>query len=712
VAIEFYKSNEASFLFVRSYQRVMCEYVGDGVRLNFSNVNGGSDHNRFISLRASEDALVFLNEGVLSGGPGDLVGLKIKPIPRFRTVVRRTGGMYYDLEKKTLPESLNSSHLRTLSRIWAHDIPSLTTVASHSNTDASLLLDLASTLPEPGHENRDWKALAVAIASNLNSPKEFLLEAFEKWTNAELSRAIASNPVVSEQLMTNYWERIRTGDVRMRIDATEDKDALPKLLAALSSDDSLQVCMNIARHAKTPEETLGALSSHANVNVRRALAQNPRISEEIQMSLLKDAEPYVVRDLILNETIEPQFRMIAIHTLSTNAESRLRANAARYATSDDDRFNYLLTDYAPDVRQALAANPRVPADILIQLLTDDFLPVRNNAMRTLKETSVRIPEDVTDSLRPESELRQSADIGSELIAAARTGDILFMQHIRGIPEYSERFNEMALPLLMAAIQGNQEASISYLAAEGLLDSRTVLISLRVKSITAETLDLVLGMGLVEPANSFTLYDGFMESGNTQFLHKLAQAGFDPRAVDKAGNTLLHMAVAKKDKAAADFFLAQGVETATENARAETAADVAAKSHAIALIRLLDTEGEYTHMVQEFEQEFPPRPQSRFLGAWAYEKEGFGSFSFLLHEDATGILVADYGTILIAWRESGEKLEIFPIDQKGPAREQSQVFVWVDAETLSARNMDGKQLKKMPSGAQQKAEGDGGRRSAP
>jgi hypothetical protein len=74
-----------------------------------------------------------------------------------------------------------------------------------------------------------------------------------------------------------------------------------------------------------------------------------------------------------------------------------------------------------------------------------------------------------------------------------------------------------------------------------------------------------------------------------------------------------------------------------------------------LIKLLDPEGKYREQLNQIQTEVGSRNGSKYLGWWSYDKSGFGSSSFNLNEDGTGVLYTDVGGQSLIWSEDNNIL---------------------------------------------------------
>lgn len=83
-----------------------------------------------------------------------------------------------------------------------------------------------------------------------------------------------------------------------------------------------------------------------------------------------------------------------------------------------------------------------------------------------------------------------------------------------------------------------------------------------------------------------------------------------------------------------------------------------------LLRLLDRDRKYSHIIKKIESEFPPPNKPTIEGSWCYLKEGFGSMLITFYEDATCICYTDVGGMHGVWKISDDTIQILFINSEG------------------------------------------------
>lgn len=93
---------------------------------------------------------------------------------------------------------------------------------------------------------------------------------------------------------------------------------------------------------------------------------------------------------------------------------------------------------------------------------------------------------------------------------------------------------------------------------------------------------------------------------------------------------------------------------------------------------------------------------QFVGSWAYQKEGFGSFSLALRSDGTGVFFSDTGGTVLRWRlqDGTAKIEVASPPKNlvmvlRPTRNSNEATVEIENDTKLLRRVDPKEMAKQP-----------------
>jgi ankyrin repeat protein len=159
------------------------------------------------------------------------------------------------------------------------------------------------------------------------------------------------------------------------------------------------------------------------------------------------------------------------------------------------------------------------------------------------------------------------------------------------------------------------------------------------------------------------------SGAVRQMQVLIEHGAKLDMTGANGETPLIAAAAAGKADAVKFLVDKGANPLLKDKTGKTAADYAAKSLFIPILRLVDKDGTHAKTLREF----TPDPASPWLGVWAYRKQGFGSFGFVLKPDGSGILGTDVGQQSFLWKEAPDKVILILPNERQSAPPQSLSF---------------------------------------
>jgi hypothetical protein len=96
----------------------------------------------------------------------------------------------------------------------------------------------------------------------------------------------------------------------------------------------------------------------------------------------------------------------------------------------------------------------------------------------------------------------------------------------------------------------------------------------------------------------------------------------------------------------------GAKADRRDAQGFTALDYAVKLNLIPAIRLIDISGQYAVLIKKFESEYPSAPNSRFLGQWSNNRDGFNTVTLRIDPDGTAFMSGGMMAAILGWKETG------------------------------------------------------------
>lgn len=100
-------------------------------------------------------------------------------------------------------------------------------------------------------------------------------------------------------------------------------------------------------------------------------------------------------------------------------------------------------------------------------------------------------------------------------------------------------------------------------------------------------------------------------------------------------------------------------------------EIAIKLRSADLLALLDTQKRYADKAAQLSANKPPQ-NLPFIGTWAYQPPsgGFGSVAMTLFKDGTALMGTDIGALPTVWEYNNNKIQIFPLDERGNISKKS------------------------------------------
>lgn len=244
-----------------------------------------------------------------------------------------------------------------------------------------------SVPPELLHKlaQRESDSLRLSVAANHNIfAKTAKMLAQDK--KADVRFHVAANKktplIVLKKLMNDEEDRVRSGV------AKNPKTPL-KWLQELSSDKSPHVRANVAENPNVPISILKKLTKDKTTFVREKVAQNPNTSSKILQQLAQDKASDVryyvgkhpntpVEVLVQLSKEDCKISVCGARGVAHNSDTPVKI-LKRLAQRKDDWY----------CRRNVALNPKTPASVVFDLLSDRHYKVRNAARAAIKERNLQ-----------------------------------------------------------------------------------------------------------------------------------------------------------------------------------------------------------------------------------------------------------------------------------------------------------------------------------
>ena len=150
----------------------------------------------------------------------------------------------------------------------------------------------------------------------------------------------------------------------------------------LANDPQFEIRVALARRDDTPDEVRHILSHDSDVRTRHAVAIHPQTPPRLLAQLATDGSYRVRYGVALNPNTPP----FVLQRLARDREHQVRAMVARNPATPQPILGGLLGD-DDHVRVSLARNPACPERLLLLLLRDRDDDVRGAALRRINPTA-------------------------------------------------------------------------------------------------------------------------------------------------------------------------------------------------------------------------------------------------------------------------------------------------------------------------------------
>lgn len=276
--------------------------------------------------------------------------------------------------------------------------------------------------------------LLLGITANKHTPPEALAKLYRAFygikNSFQLISSIAQNPStppeVLEELSTPFV------DNKIRAKVAVNPSTPPKVLLELAKSRSKEIRQGLASNPNTPPHILSTLAKSRCKPLIRTLAKNPALPEDAVFSLLSNyysdssvfislfinpAFPEELFDQIADQIIDSLENDIALLQRVLNAEYKGRhyrfvssptaqlgyslIQCPRFSAEKLDKIISIIRTKSPDkshtgnmhiscLKKAVALNPHVSNDYLLELILDEDSNVRQTAIETARSRGLAL----------------------------------------------------------------------------------------------------------------------------------------------------------------------------------------------------------------------------------------------------------------------------------------------------------------------------------
>lgn len=210
-----------------------------------------------------------------------------------------------------------------------------------------------------------------AVALNLGSPSS-AFHALSTDRRASVRIAVAMNPACPAPILEALAE-----DTKLEIrDTVAQNHATPaRALEALFNSGGIGVHWKLARNPATPIQVLDLLSRNDDPGIQAVVAWNPSLPDERRRVLLEALSRLPSESNRKAAAENPATPASVLETLSRDSRTDVRRAVASNHQCPSGVLTRLVNDGSA-VQEALAHNPNMPMEALVQLTTSKFPQVR------------------------------------------------------------------------------------------------------------------------------------------------------------------------------------------------------------------------------------------------------------------------------------------------------------------------------------------------
>lgn len=503
-------------------------------------------------------------------------------------------------------------------------------------------------------------------------------------------RAVAMNPASGKKYYNEYLKRIREGDMSIRFDVVRDTLAPREAWEIALAPKEPEVLGEFSRNKNAPPDLLSKVASEPGLRDLTSLASNPATPPAILDKLSNSTDKQVLWGVQRNPSSPPAAVQRVLRTMATSPSENLRDTVASDPRLPADLILKLSQDVSIQVRLVLAMNPSDSLEILEQLAADPYAMVSERARDNMKR---RFPQEYASrsaSWKALKELNPNNNLVQDVTDAIKVGDIAKARQLLAVtndPEIRPSNASVAVIILRENFAGGQELLKELAQKDGKAVSEAIALS---PDLKPEHLPWLVQNNILPRDSLQHFVVVATEHGREDLLKTARDNHFLDGIPQKMKNAALLSATGLRHSSLVDFWLKEGAEADQVVWQNVSALDVAAQMYSINLVKRLDAHGKYASLVQATEAQFPPAPQSRFLGSWSNKKDGFSTVAFMLGPDGTGYMGASIMSFPILWAPiDDESFRVAIVGLKGElmADKQIRFFYNQTRDTLCAESFD-------------------------
>lgn len=602
----------------------------------------------------------------------------------YRTTPNEWGKWHDQGQLKPLPTAWPSTITVPLLHLFRHNDHLLHRVVVLPSLPESALSEAYTWTQNKPRWNGSPDFIQERIAENPNTSVSILSEAWNHPDNPQLWIAAAQNPRAPESWRAALIERILAASDQVKSRATWRGSGPPELYLRLMEVNP-SIRQSIASNRSMPSVVYERLARDYAGESMTHLARNEAVPVGLLESIAQSASPEVQLHLISNPSLPPLTRTRVVHRITAQATP---AQFARFV-HDRDAPPEFLTRCSADldalIRTYVANNLNTPELLLLTLAEDPSRSVADAARQSLGR---RFPAAFAQHRATFSPLEaRSADIppSKQFETAAIQKDLPELKRLASY--FAERDNlDQMLSLTARAVirDGYRPEVMDFFIAQGYgRDSGSLAHLAGQCGGNRQWIEFFKSRGAFQKNYAGIAYREALNSTIPENLAGLIAAGIDPNQTDDENRTALQRAVLMHKLSALEALLRAGADPSAKDRQGRTALDYAVVLKFIPAIRLLDTNGRHAALIEAFVKEFPPAPESQFLGGWTNNRDGFYTVAIQLNADGSGRFGASVFGTLLAWREVSPKEAIaYLFNEKGEIERSMHIVLRFDEATAS------------------------------
>lgn len=505
------------------------------------------------------------------------------------------------------------------------------------------------------HDKNIWSNgpdhIRQRIGQNPSTPTTILAKLWNTPADPRLWIAAAQNPRAPAEWRESLIPRILATPENVRVLATYGGGGPPELYLRLAeSTPSLRG--QLAGNRDLPISVFEHLASAYPAETIRNLALNTSVPVTLLDQIALGADRKLQIDLINNPAIPPATRVQLVAKITAAATP---SDFARFVHDRDAPADFLARcaeDLEPTVRAYAAQNTNAPESLLHLLAEDLSRYVAASARDALQQRFPAAYSKMQGSFTPLDSRVADTPLQQQFETAISTSDLPTLRRLAAYYAPRNQLDAMLGQTARLVIRDGYRPAVLDLFRELGFDSAGGGLADLAGQCggNPEWMAYFKKYSAFEKPHAARAYHRALESKVPANLAGLISAGIDPNQPDDESLTALHRAVLQNNIAAAEALLKHGANPDLLDRNRRTPLDYAVALKSIAAIRLLDKSGSHATLIADFTKEFPPAPNSPFLGNWTNNRDGFYTVSISLNPDGSGRFGGGVVGGLMAWRE--------------------------------------------------------------